>query len=102
MYTDTFQQEILLLTGTTFSERQLCENDEEEERSLSEVEKLEQALWSGLLYEMLPELIGNKSIRIWQIDESEFSLLIELSKYPAFEKATSINPYNFLTTAEYN
>ena len=68
METDILQQEILLLTDTTFSQRQLCENDAKDDSShLSESEKLEEACWTGLLDELLPEIIANKKLHIWQI-----------------------------------
>ena len=103
MDTDILQQEILLLTGTTFSQRQLCENDAKDDRNhLSESEKLEEACWAGLLDELLPEIITNKKLYIWQIGDTEFSLQIELSEYPSTEKSFSINPYYFLRTIGYN
>ena len=90
MNTDILQQEILLLTGTTFSQRQLCENDAKDDRNyLSEGEKLEEACWTGLLDELLPEIITNKKLCIWQIGDTEFSLQIELSEYPSGEKLTA-------------
>jgi hypothetical protein len=103
METDILQQEILLLTGTTFSQRQLCENDAKDDSNhLSESEKLDEACWTGLLDELLPEIITNKKLYIWQIGDTKFSLQIELSEYPAAEKQFSINPYYFLRTIEYN
>ena len=103
METDILQQEILLLTGTTFSQRQLCEKDARDDSNrLSESEKLEKACWTGLLDELLPEIITNKKLHIWQIGDSEFSLQIELSKYPSAEKQFSINPYYSLRTIEHN
>ena len=103
MNTDIIQQEILLLTGTTFSQRQLCENDAKDDSNhLSESEKLEEACWTGLLDELLPEIITNKKLYIWQIGDTEFSLQIELSEYPSKQKQFSINPYYFLRTMNYN
>jgi hypothetical protein len=103
MNTNILQQEILLLTDTTFSQRQLCENDPNKDKgNLSETEKLEEACWAGLLDELLPEIITNKKLCLWQIGDSEFSLQIELSEYPSTEKSFSINPYYFLRTIGYN
>jgi len=103
MNTDIIQQEIVLLTGTTFSQRQLCENDARDDRNhLSESEKLEEACWTGLLDYLLPEIITNKKLSIWQIGDSETSLQIELSEYPSNQKQLSINPYYFLRTIGYN
>ena len=103
MNTDIIQQEILLLTGTTFSQRQLCENDtKDDSKNLSASEKLEEACWTGLLDELLPEIITNKKLYIWQIGDTESSLLIELSEYPSKQKQFSVNPYYFLRTMKYN
>jgi hypothetical protein len=103
MNTDILQQEILLLTGTTFSQRQLCEKDSRNDNNnLSDSEKLEEACWTGLLDELLPEIITNKKLPLWQIGDSEFSLQIELSEYPSTEKTFSLNPYYFLRTMNYN
>ena len=103
MNTDTLQQEILLLTGTTFSQRPLVENDARDDNNhLSTSEKLEHACWTGLLDELLPEVITNKKLHIWQIWNTETSLQIELSAYPSKENRFSINPYYFLRTKDYN
>lgn len=51
------QQEILLLTGTKFSEREWAEKLVEDKNKLSATDKLEDACWNGLLDEMLPEII---------------------------------------------
>ena len=103
MNTDILQQEVLLLTGTTFSQRQLSENDaRDESNNLSESQKLEKACWSGLLNELIPEIVTNKKLPIWQIGDSDLSLQIELSEYPSKQKQFSINPYYFLRTGNYN
>ena len=103
MYTDTLQQEILLVTGTTLSRRQLSSRENiNDGKDLPESENLEKAIWDGLLDELLPEIITNRKLQIWQIWDTEFSLQIELSKYPSEEKSSSINPHYFLRTLEYN
>jgi len=103
MDTDTIQQEILLVTGTTFSQRELCDRDGKSEgNNLPESEKLEKALWDGMLDDLLPEIVTNKKLHIWQIWDTEFSLQIELSEYPKRERWSSINPHYFLRTTEYN
>ena len=103
MDTDIIQQEVLLLTGTTFSQKQLCGRDDKSDSDKpEESEKLEKAIWEGLIDELLPEIITNKKLQIWQIWDTEFSLQIELSKYPSKEKSSSINPHYFLRTIKYN
>ena len=103
MNTDILQQEVLLLTGTTFSQKQLSGREGKYDgNKLSEGDKLERALWDGMLDELLPEIITNKDLHIWQIWDTEFSLQIELSEYPSKEKRSSINPHHFLRTLKYN
>jgi len=103
MNTDILQQEILLLTGTTFSQRELSSRDDaNDSKKLSETEKLEKALWDGLLVDVLPEIVADNNLHIWQIGDTESSLLIELSEYPSKQKQFSINPYYFLRTMKYN
>jgi len=103
MNTNIIQQEILLVTGTTFSQKQFCDRDgKNESKDLPESEKLEKACWNGLLNELLPEIITNKQLHVWQIGDTESSLQIELSEYPSKQKQFSINPYYFLRTMKYN
>ena len=103
MNTDIIQQEILVVTGTTFSQKQLCDRDgKNESKDLPEGEKLEKAIWDGLLDELLPEVITNKKLHIWQIWNTEFSLQIELSEYPKSERWSSINPHYFLRNMKNN
>ena len=102
MNTAIIQQEILLLTGTSLAQRELCEKDaKDESRYWSESEKLANACWTGLLDELLPEIIIKK-LHIWQIWNTEYSLQIEFSQYPSSEKRFSINPYYFLEATGYN
>jgi hypothetical protein len=101
MKTNSTQQEILLMTGTTFSSRQFSDRDDEGKKSgLSEREQLEEACWNGLLPEMLPEIYeqtGDKKLYMWQITEAASFIEIELGELPEEkEKHFSIDPYAFL------
>ena len=59
MNSDNIKQEILFLTGTSFSQRPLIENDgQDNSGQLSQSEKLEKAIWTGMLDELLPEIIS--------------------------------------------
>ena len=99
MNTEITQQEIVLLKNTSFSQRQLCENDtQDDSRMLSDAEKLEEACWSGLLGELLPEIVTNSRFSIWHIGRTEVSLHIEFSMYPAKENEFSIIPFRFMET----
>ena len=93
------QQEILLLATPGFSTiHMLCKtNGENNSGHLSILEQLEEACWSGLLHEMIPEIIQpstfGKSLFIWQIHYGNTSLQIRLGEVPAaVEHVFSIDP----------
>jgi hypothetical protein len=102
MKANSTQQEILLVTGTSFSSRQFCETSDGINYShLTEKEKLEVACWNGLLPEMLPEIFKqhcvSKKLYLWEIREASSFIELELGeKYLEFEKEFSIDPYSFL------
>jgi hypothetical protein len=102
METNSTQQEILLVTGTSFSSREFCEtSDGLNYNHLTEKEKLEVACWNGLLPVMLPEIFkdhsANKKLYLWEIRETSSFIELELGeKYLEFEKEFSIDPYSFL------
>src|SRR3954452_299149 len=92
-------QEILLMTTSTFSKRQWCEKDAHESaHHLSPGDQLEEACWNGLLNELLPEVIVKsvlgKNLYLWEIRHGKFFLQIELSECPvSIENHFSIDPY---------
>ncbi|MDP9229793.1 MAG: hypothetical protein M3O67_03855 [Bacteroidota bacterium] len=102
MKTNSTQQEILLVTGTSFSSREFCESsDVPDYNHLTEKQKLVVACWNGLLPEMLPEIFEqhsvNKKLYLWEIREASSFIELELGEiYLEIEKQFSINPYSFL------
>jgi len=102
MKTNFTQQEILLVTGTSFSSREFsATTDGINYNHLTEKEKLEVACWNGLLPEMLPEIFNqhavHKKLYLWEIREASSFIELELGeKYIEFEKEFSIDPYSFL------
>src|SRR5262245_788396 len=102
------QQEILLVTGTTFSSRQLCKSeDTDKPEDLSQQEKLEEACWNGLLQEILPEICHSKTglrkMYLWQIREASSFLELDLAEVPQIkDNFFSIDPYSFLKTKSAN
>ncbi len=94
----TIQQEILLMTGTSFSSRQCLQKNEPDNCNLSELEILQEACCNGLLPQMLPEICGNnEKLFIWKINENKSCIEIELGEYPEItEKNFSIDPYAFI------
>jgi hypothetical protein len=102
MKTNTTHQEVLLMTGTSFSARTWCANDDAEDRkNITPEDRLKEACWNGLLPEMLPEICtratGDKKLFLWQITEASSFIDVELGEVPVeTEKYFSINPYSFL------
>ena len=100
MKTNSTQQEIILLTGTTFSAREWCERDSNKENKFSDREQLEEACWNGLLPEMLPEVYLQKEdhkLFLWQIIECKSFIEIGLGETPeSVDARFSIDPYSFL------
>jgi hypothetical protein len=102
MKRNSTQQEILLLTGTSFLTREFCEtSDGLRYNHLSEKEKLKVACRNGLLPDMLPEIFEhhsvNKKLYLWEMREG--SLFVELKSgeiYIEVEMQFSIDPYSFL------
>ncbi|RYY16468.1 MAG: hypothetical protein EOO04_26900 [Chitinophagaceae bacterium] len=100
------QQEVLLLTGTSFSARQHIESEgPERNRNLDETAKLEEACWNGFLPAMLPEIcaISEKPVFIWKIREGAAFLEVEISDIPRdLDAYYSLDPYAYATTRNYN
>jgi len=102
------QQEILLVTGTTFTSGELCKKDDAcQDGHLTANERLEEACWNGLVQAMLPEIslqTANGGILcIWEIKEAGSFLELDLGEIPAaIDKHLSITPHNFLCTQSYN
>ena len=96
------QQEILLMTGTNFSSRQCSKKDDDDNQAnLTEKEQLEEACWSGMLQEMLPEIYEqpaeNRKLYLWQIREASSFLGLELGEQPGDKEShLSIDPYTFM------
>jgi hypothetical protein len=108
METNSKQQEVLLITGTTFSSRQFSEKDNSFDNKLhNEREKLEEACINGLLQEMLPELnvqsADSKKVYLWGIKEANSFIDFEYGELPEeTDKYFSLDPYSFLKTKSFN
>jgi len=102
METPVAQQEILLVTGTSFTVTHFCETSNEMGYTdLSEKEKLEVACWNGMLPVMLPEIFRqfsrNRKLYLWEIREGQSFIELELGeKYMEFDKRFTLDPYMFL------
>ncbi len=102
-------QEVLLLTGTSFAGKELCSRnaDSKEERNSFPHEKLEKACWDGLVGELLPELADGHPVKkesfICQIIPADHFLCISMGTYndPVLSES-SIDPYCFITYVNSN
>jgi hypothetical protein len=104
---NSIQQEILLMTNSSLSKRNLCErNSSESGKSFSNVERLEHACWNGMLDEFLPGLVMHfegKTLFMWEIQTAKSFLHIDLcDQIPSSDKEYSIDPYIFLNHLNYN
>ncbi len=107
MKPQVINQEILLFTGSGFCNRRFSEKNNEEENfnNQSHMEELEKACWDGMLYEILPELVGDslqhRDNYIWNTVSGVNFLCINMGAFPTpLEKQTSIDPYFFLHAAD--
>lgn len=104
---NTINQEILLMTATTFAQKEWAEKDAQHSKTTSPEEQLEEACWNGLLNEMLPGIIEKsstgKDLLLWQIIHHRSFLEIDLCESPyAEDRFHSISPYVFLRVMFYN
>ena len=107
MKTNSTHQEILLITGTTFSAMQWVEKNEPgTPKNLSEKDRLEDACWNGLLREMLPEIFteaDRSKLFIWHIRKGKSFLELEMGESPvSIDPHFSLDPYTFLEKQSYN
>lgn len=104
MENKAFHQEILLVTTTTFSQREWCEREAGEARHrLPPLEALENACWNGVLADLLPEILAKspagKRLILWNIRQGKSLLLLALSEFPlSAEHHCSIDPRYFIPT----
>lgn len=104
---NSVQQEILLMTNSSLSKRSFCEkNSTEASKRFSNMERLENACWNGMLEELLPGLIltvEGKTLFLWEIQNANNFLHIDLCDGPnSTNKELSIDPYLFLDHLRYN
>lgn len=95
------QQEILLITGNRFAEREWAEKIKDDKNKLTPIEQLEEACWNGLLPDMLPELFEEKAVDkklfLLRIKHCRSFLEIDLGEnFETVQTDTSIDPYIFV------
>ena len=102
MTNNSAQQEVLLITGTGFANRQYLEKDNNENsKNPSQEEKLREACWNGLLKEILPEIFllsaPDARLFLWQMREAQNMLAMQMAEAPVeVDYYSSIDPYCFM------
>jgi len=100
------QQEVLVPTQTSFARQSRIGHGGGDVNALAD--ELEKGFWSGLLTQMLPELViplygAWSEDFIWQISFGEFLLLIDMAESPEMiDDRYSINPCCFLSIPKLN
>ena len=88
-------QEVLIFKHTTLSQKALCRKNSSN-RNDAAIEDLEEALWDGLLNELIPEMmpsLRDTKMVIWGVYAGEFYLFIDLAGSPGdTEPIFSIDP----------
>lgn len=101
-------QEILLMPGSSFFNREWCEKDgQQQTKKLSQKEKLIQLCWDGALPSLLPEICetaaNNQSLTLWELSETDRLLDLRLGELnDNLNDEWSINPYIFMEFAMQN
>lgn len=95
------QQEILIVTGTSFSYNLCGIKLKNNNRIYTETEHLQEACWDGQLPRMLPEIcpwaFENKELYIWRVKENKSAIEIDIADAPGtMEKDLSIDPHSFM------
>lgn len=105
----TANQEIILFTGSTFSNREFSKPRKHNDcgETTSRRDELERACWAGIIFEMLPELTIDQlalcKMHIWDIHSADDFLLISQGTDPhPVEAIHSIDPPHFLTVTNFN
>jgi hypothetical protein len=102
------QLEVLLMTGTSFATGSCIPNtDNPASRNQSEIQRLQEACWNGLLEAMLPELLitppNGSTLYLWEVKEAQSFLQLHLSEVPLpVDPRETITPQSFLNFQVYN
>ena len=104
----SFSREVLVVTTSSFAQREFCERDSRDESShLGPTEQLEAACWNGLLNELLPEIMLDSAckekINLWQVEMRSSYLKLSLgASNPDFEMNSLLTLTIFIYKQEMN
>src|ERR1700733_12408090 len=92
------QQEILIMTNTSFSHRRWSDRENKQSNKIeTDKEELEKACWNGMLPELLPEIcnitVNEKKLFLWQIKDALSFIELDLGEHPEIkDNYYSIDP----------
>ena len=98
--------EVLLFTGTHFSNKQFCDKDRQPTDNSLE-DQLQRACWNGFIFEILPGILDHPAQKnisfIWEVIPAENFIDVRIGEAPySIEYALSVNPYFFLLGKNFN
>jgi hypothetical protein len=104
MENNHIRKEVLLVTSSIHSQKELFESSTSEKGAGFEglfSEKLEEACWNGLLVHWLPEVIARKengiSLYLWKVRLAHMFLFAEFAEAPfTTDPEYTLDPYLFL------
>jgi hypothetical protein len=104
MKKNSTNQEILLLSNSSYFKRDWVELENKNDKQLSQKEILIRLCWNGMLKEMIPEILqtepGKKPLTLWEINQSGNMLDLRFGDIDEeMNDEWSINPYVYLTFA---
>ena len=108
MKTVSIQQELLLMTGTTFANRQWANINSSVTNSNSTKQKLiEHERYSSILPGLLPEIFYNNNeetkLYLWLIRHGHSYIQLELCEKPlVIDMDYTLDPYLYLSVVNYN
>ena len=98
-------REILLMTNTTFANREYTANNNQPSKTDSCSNQLADICWNGMIPCMLPELFNNmnQSLTMWHLQECNRLLYLQLGEEAVLPDAEfTINPYVLMATTQQN
>ena len=101
MKTANVQQELILVTTTTFLKQEWCKIESSDRHHQTRTERLGEACWNGLFSDLLPEIMAHtdsgRPLFLWRIWQGASTIRIELSETPPqLEEQSSIDATFFL------
>lgn len=98
-------QEILVFTGTKFSQREWIGKQGMPEK-INSTDELKSACWNGLVTDLIPEICEktyDPSVTLWEVNEADHFLELQYGTMnEKWQVAMTLNPYLCLMHKEYN